>query len=123
MQALGGCELIVERGPEWLFIRPDGASLRGHELDLADQIWSLLEQSMTYRLVLELDDIDLLSSDIISQLVMLQQRICNHGGLMRLCGVSPTNRWAIESCRLSGYLPQYANRTQAVMGERRVKPR
>lgn len=122
MQTLG-CELTVERGPEWLFIRPEGASLLGRELDLADQIWGLLEQSMTYRLVLELDDIDLLSSDVISQLVMLQQRIYNQGGLMRLCGVSAVNKRAIESCRLSDYLPQYANRTQAVMGERRVKPR
>jgi anti-anti-sigma factor len=97
--------------------------LRGHELDLAEQVWSLLEQNMTHRLVLELDDIGLLISSLIGQLVLLQKKIGSQGGLMRLCGLSANNKRVLETCRLGGYLPQYADRTQAVMGERPVKPR
>jgi anti-anti-sigma factor len=92
-------------------------------LDLAEQVWALLEQNMTHRLVLELDDIGLLFSDVVGQLVLLQKRISNQGGLMRLCGVSANNKRVLETCRLGGYLPQYADRTQAVMGERPIKPR
>jgi len=123
VEALGGCELDVDRGPDWLFVRPHGESLRGHELDLANQVWRLLEQSMTHRLVLELDDIGPMMSSLIGQLVLLQKRISSHGGLMRLCGVSPSNQRVLAVCRLGGYLPQYVDRTQAVMGERPMQPR
>jgi anti-anti-sigma factor len=122
-QAARGCELDVERGPDWLFVRPHGASLRGHELDLAEQVWGLLEQSMTHRLVLELDDLGPMMSSVIGQLVMLQKRITSQGGLMRLCGLSPSNQRVLAVSRLSGYLPQYNDRTEAVMGERPMQPR
>ena len=78
---------------------------------------------MTHRLVLELDDIGPMMSSLIGQLVLLQKRISSHGGLMRLCGVSPSNQRVLAVCRLGGYLPQYADRTQAVMGERPMQPR
>ena len=123
VQAVRGCDLDIERGPDWLFIRPRGASLPGHESELAEQVWTLLEQCMTHRLVLELDDVGLLVSNLVGQLVLLQKRICGQGGLMRLCGLSPANQRVLSTCRLGGYLPQYHDRTEAVMGERPTKPR
>jgi len=123
VQATGGCELNVERGPDWLFVRPRGESLTDHAPELAEQLWALLEQSLTHRLVLEMDDVELLRSAIVGQLVLLQKRISGQGGLMRLCGLSPANQRVLATCRLGGYLPQYQNRTEAVMGERPTQPR
>ena len=123
IQAARGCELEVERGPDWLFVKPQGASLRGHEDELAEQIWQLLEQCTTHRLVLELNDVDLFVSSLVGQLVLLQQRICDRGGLMRLCGLSAANQRALIACRLNGYFPLYSDRTQAVMASRPQQPR
>jgi anti-anti-sigma factor len=95
----------------------------GREAELANQVWGLLEQSTTHRLVLEMDDIELLASSIIGQLILLQKRIASQGGLMRICGLSASNQRALETCRLGGYLPQYQDRTEAVMGARPKQPR
>lgn len=123
VQAARGCELEVERGPDWLFVRPHGASLFGRETELADQVWNLLEQCTTHRLVLELDDLGPLVSAMIAQLMLLQKRISGQGGLMRLCGLSAANQRVLATCRLNGYLAQYNNRTEALMGARPVQPR
>lgn len=117
------CEMDVERGPNWLFVRPHGATLRGNETELAAQVLGLLEQNFTHRLVLELDDLELLWSSIIGQLVLLHKRIDGQGGLMRLCGLSAANQRVLETCRLSEYLPQYNDRTEALMGVRPTQPR
>jgi anti-anti-sigma regulatory factor len=119
-----GWQLDVDRGPDWVFVRlhPDD---RG-EIDdfaLAEQIWSILEQSFTYRLVLELDEVPTLRSYLIAQLVLLSKRIHTHGGLLRLCGLSPANQEVVHVCRLEGCLPNYGNRGEAVMGHRPAQPR
>ena len=122
-QATRACDVDVDRGPDWLFIRPHGQSLLGREAELAEQVWTLLEQSSTHRLVLEMDDIGLLASSVVGQLILLQKRISNQGGLMRLCGLSMDNQRVLATCRLGGYLPQYQNRTESVMGTRPPQPR
>lgn len=123
VQAAQGCELDVERGPDWLFVRPHGESLRGHEMELAEQVWHLLEQCTTHRLVLELDDLGPMVSSVIGQLILLHKRICAQGGLMRLCGLSPANERVLKTCRLSEYFPAYCDRNEAVMASRPLQPR
>jgi anti-anti-sigma factor len=118
-----GCELEVERGPDWLLVR---ASLDPAEPDspLAEQVWDALQQHFTYRLVLELDQISLLTSTLVAQLLQLHRRIEEHGGVMRVCGLSPHNREVLNACRLSGHLMPYQNREEAIMGSRRTtRPR
>jgi anti-anti-sigma factor len=120
-----GCELDVERGPDWLLVRV--ASLDAADPDgppLAEQVWSLLQQHFTYRLVLELDQVRLLTSRLIGQLVHLHRRIDEHGGVMRLCGLSPRNRQVLHTCRLDDRFTPYQDRQDAVMGhECPTKPR
>lgn len=123
IEAARGCDLHVDRGPDWLFVRPDGASLRGRESELGDQIWHLLEQCTAHRLVLELDDIGPLVSSLIGQLVMLQKRISEQGGLMRVCGLSSANQQVLATTRLGGYFPHYHDRNDAVMAARPSQPR
>jgi anti-anti-sigma factor len=112
-----GCELDVERGPDWLLVR-----VRDFELaepgdpPLAEQVWSLLQQHFTYRLVLELDGVRLLNSPLLGQLIDLYRRIKKRAGVMRLCGLSPHNRQVLHTCRLDDRLLPYCDRQEAVMG-------
>jgi anti-anti-sigma factor len=111
-----GCDLDVERGPDWLLVRV--ANLDPAEPDappLADRVWHLLQQHFTYRLVLELDQVRLLTSRLIAQLVQLHRRIEEHSGVMRVCGLSPQNREILHTCRLDERLAPYEDRQAAVM--------
>ncbi len=129
VQIAHGWELDVERGPDWLFVRPHGLAHDSHEFgdgempDLADEVWLLVEQYFTRRVVLELDQIAHLNSFLIGQLIRLYKRIGTQGGLLRLSGLSVANRRVLDQCRLSGCLPYYDNRTDAVMGTRPAQPR
>ncbi len=123
IQLAHGWELDVERGPDWLFVRPHGLPQGEDQPDIALHIWSMLNQNFTNRLVLELDQVDFLNSYLIGQLVWLYKRIHAQGGLMRLCGLSATNADTIRACRLDSCFPAYANRGDAVMGHRPQQPR
>ena len=124
VQIAHGWELDVERGPDWLFVRPHSLShdplefVAGDSPDLADEVWALIEKYFTRRLVLELDQIGHLNSYLIGQLVRLYKRISTQGGLIRLSGLSAANRSVLDQCRLTGRLPCYDNRTDAVMATR-----
>jgi anti-anti-sigma factor len=125
VQGVSTWDLDIDRGPDWVFVRLRPAHDGGTEENtLAAHVWSMLEQSFTYRLVLELESIDLLQSCLIAQLVMLSKRIHSHGGMLRLCGLSAVNQQVLHVCRLEGCLPNYENRGDAVMGAHRpLQPR
>ena len=112
-----GWEMKVDRGPGWIYAkvaRPDSDC--SDAPPLADQLWSLLERHFTYRLLIELDDVDLLNSFLLGQLILLQRRIRERGGLMRLSGVSPFNLEVLRTHGLDGYLPVYSSFEDAVTG-------
>ena len=114
----------VERGPEWLFVRlhgPVGGEAEG--TDLANRIWRMLDQQFTYRLVLEMDDVDVLRSYMLGQLVMLHKRLNAHGGMLRLSGLSDGNILALQACRLDHSFSRYRTREEAVMSQVPAKPR
>ena len=117
--------LDVERGPDWLLVKV--SHLDQGEADvvpLADSLWKLMQQHLTYRLVLELDQVDVLNSHLVGQLVQLYKRIREHDGVMRLCGLSPHNREVIETCRLDDRFLPYVDRKSAVMaGSGPARPR
>ena len=93
------------------------------EVGLADQVWQLLEQNFTRRVVLELDQIGYLTSDLVDQLVSLQDRILAEGGVIRICGLSSANRGRIERVRTARPFFCYDTRPDAVMGYRPPRPR
>lgn len=110
-------ELDVRRGPGWLLVRLLAPSTASPPLPpLADQLWSLLESHFVYRLVLELHDIRRLDRPLLGQLVQLYRRIRQHGGMVRLCGLSAMNRRVLEKHGLTGRLPPYEDIEEAVMG-------
>ena len=117
MLATAGCHLEVDRGPDWLLVKVLALDEdRSASPQLADRIWQLLEQHFTYRVVLEMDQIATLDSHAIEQLIQLYQRISEHNGVLRLCGLSPQNRRALQACAMDDHLRSYDSREEAVMG-------
>jgi anti-anti-sigma regulatory factor len=115
-----GWRLDVDRGPDWLFVRvhpPESDDLEAP--DLAETIWHILQQHFANRVVLEMERIALLRSYLIGQLILLGKRVHSHGGLLRLCGLSEDNCKVLRSCRLESALPNFATRSEAVMGRPR----
>ena len=113
-----GWDLDVQRGPDWLFVRPrHSGETASDELDLAEHLWSLLEQNLTHRLVLEMHELDCLSPELIDQLVSLQKRIHGHEGTLRICGLSDGNECRLEDSGVSHLLPHFCDREAAVMGQ------
>jgi anti-anti-sigma factor len=115
--------LDIDRGPDWLFIRLRPSHGDMGEFPLAEMIWQKLEQCFCYRVVLELDDVTMLRSWIIGELVRLHKRVMTQGGMMRLSGLSSANEAVLRICRMNERFPAYRNRTDAVMGYRPPQPR
>lgn len=116
-------ELEVHRGPGWLLVKLLNPDDSPPPPLLADQLWSLMERHLVYRLVLDLDEIRVFDRHLLGQLVQLYRRIRRHEGVMRLCGLSPLNRKVLESHRrLVDRLPPYDDVEEAIMGVKR-KPR
>ena len=116
--------LEVERGPDGLWVRIVGpANGTFDSMSLGDSLWSLLEQHFVYRLVLDFQEIDLSDRCLVDQLTDLYERISQHDGMLRLCGLSPGDREALDKCELKGRIPCYRDREEAVMGGCPIKPR
>ena len=119
----------VERGPDWLLVKLAGPADGAEWAGLADTLSSLSSQHFTYRFVLDCEELVLIDSALIGQLLLVERRMRQHGGLLRLCGLSAASQQALHQCRLDGRLPHFANRTQAILGHREfsigapVKPR
>lgn len=114
----------VERGPDWLFTTLNSAADAGEDASqLAETVWSLVQQHFTYRLVLDCRRIKLLSSTLIAQLLTLERRLHEHGGLLRLCALSEPNQRVLQQCRLAGRFPRFCDRIEAVLGYRPPQPR
>lgn len=119
-----GCDLDVERGPDWLFVRVRNLAPEDPDASLAERLRRLLQQHFTYRLVLELNEVEVLDSLLIGQLIQLYRWIEQHDGVMRLCGLSARNRQVLHACRLDDRLLPYGDRQEAVMGRSfAAKPR
>lgn len=116
-------DLIVERGPGWLFVRlvnPVGTSAdeAGRPVDggLAERVWSLLRTHHTQRLVLECGGIDDSRGGLAAEIARLSGRFRDEGGTIRVCGLPESARAALAADASVPPLPSFANRTDAVAG-------
>lgn len=119
---LAGGTFDIERGPDWLFIRPTQPTEIG-QTNFADQVWSMIECHMVHRCVLELDEIKRLDSSLVGQLVNLKKRIHQIGGTLRLCGLDQSGQEVLRICRLGDQLHSFSSRADAVLGPRPTQPR
>jgi anti-anti-sigma regulatory factor len=118
-----GWTVDVDRGPDWLFVRLGCDDPGAPSGELGENLWELLRCHLAHRMVVELDEVPRLASELLGELVQLGKRIASGGGIMRLSGVSPAGKAAIEAARLDRLFPCYPNRTAAVMGNRPRNPR
>jgi anti-anti-sigma regulatory factor len=115
-----GWSADVERGPDWLMVRLHSPHTRPSDgAGLAEDLWTLLRGHLVRRMVLELDEIDCLRSSLVGQLVSLQERVNQDGGVLRVCGLSDANCQVLRTCRLDGRFPNYHDRRDAIMAPRR----
>ena len=118
-----GLELNVDRGPNWLFVKLRATNDRLTEVpQIADKLWSISSRHFIYRLVLELEELEELQSGLMGQLVLLQERLAQCGGALRICGLSPECEETLHNCQLDSALPNHATRTEAVMGSGEYAP-
>jgi hypothetical protein len=117
VHVVDGLELNVDRGPNWLFVKLRARNKKLAQVpQIADKLWSISSRHFIYRLVLELDELDELHSGLMSQLVLLQERLAQCGGALRLCGLSAECEESLHSYQLDTAMPNHATRTDAVMG-------
>ena len=119
-----GWDLEVDRGPDWLFVRilqiPRDAD---DAPPLAESLWRIMQEHFATRLVLEMDQVELLRSFLVGQLVLIAKRLHAGGGLLRICGLSENNRDVLRCLQLQDNFPVYASRDDAVLGHHPRKPR
>ena len=109
-------ELDVQRGPDWLIVTMQSMPAGKETAPLAERLWALMQQNLTHRLVLELDKVPVLNSSFIEQLIQLSRMICEHDGVLRICGLSVYNRRLLHSRHLDECFKPYNDRHEAVMG-------
>jgi len=110
-------QIAIDRGPGWLFIRlrPPELSADADE-GLAAQLWEAIEKHLTYRVVLEMDDVTHVSRELVGQLVMLQERIHKHDGVLRLCRLPRPCQETLRRSRQGAEFHNYPDRKEAVLG-------
>ncbi len=112
-----GWTMDMERGPDCLFVKLHGPNKTQHEgNELSEKLWDLLKQHFIYRMVLELDDVTMLKSNVVGQLVRLNRHVQEHDGMLRLCGLSDQCSDVLQTSGLDSFLPQYRDREDAIMG-------
>lgn len=111
-----GIEFDVERGPNWLIVRMNFADSIDDVSQLADELWAIATRHFIYRIALELDSLQSPPSGLMSQLVMLQERLSQCDGALRICGLSPECVEKLHECQLDSALPNHATLEEAVLG-------
>jgi anti-sigma B factor antagonist len=112
-----GLKLLVDRGPNWLFIklRQDGNQPM-QATGFADKLWAIASRHFIYRVVLELEELQALRPKFVEELVALQDRLAQCGGALRICGLSRDCAELLTKRHLDVALPNYATRQDAVLG-------
>jgi hypothetical protein len=73
-----------------LFVRAAAPRpLQAGEPSLVEQVWDLSSRHFVYRVVLEMDSVEVVDQRLASELHELHDALAEHGGALRLCGLKP----------------------------------
>ena len=113
-----GLKITVDRGPNWLFVklRPS-RNWTEHLPQLADELWAIASRHFIYRLVLELEELKSLPTGLLEQLTLLQDRLVECDGALRICGLSAKCAQALCDAGLDAALPNHPTRDAAIHGD------
>jgi len=88
-----GYELDVVRGPGSLSVKvnklrhdPENRPALGHDL------WALMEQHFIYRMLLDLERVEVVDDYLVDELLHLSRSIHQHDGTLHICGLSERNQ-------------------------------
>lgn len=113
--ALEGFKLSVDRGPNWLFIKLRPKRNFAEDVPhVADELWSIAARHFTYRMVLELDELRQMPVELVDQLTILQERLAQCDGSLRICGLTADCARPLSESLFDA--PIYATRQEAVLG-------
>ena len=109
------------RGPDWLFVRlaATPTSHSGSYLGLADSLDKLLRAELLRRLLVELDQVENLTEELVEELETLRCRLETSGGLLRVSGVSTAS---FPATNRQHHLARYPTRREAVTAGRPTTP-
>lgn len=111
---------VIDRGPNWLYV-----SVGGDDAErLADDLWRVAEDHFVYRLVLEMHRVESVDPALVAGIRRLRERLAEHGGALRLCGLNDRVAAELLSETRCGGLRNHASRRAAVVGDggERVDP-
>lgn len=111
-----GWQMNLDRGPDWIFVRLIPPSDLAISPNLAAALWGVMENQFTYRMVLELDSVQVLNSHLLGELLQLSKRVDSCGGMLRICGLNEGVHDALRITRLQSQFSCYRDRGAALMG-------
>jgi anti-sigma B factor antagonist len=112
-----GFKLSVDRGPNWLFVKLRPKRRFAEDVpQIADELWSIATRHFIYRVVLELEELGRMPAELTEQLVILQERLMQCGGSLRICGLPADCVEELCDSHLDVALPNFATRQDAVLG-------
>ena len=113
----GQWSVKCSRGPDWLFVRlsatPDSQS--GGYAGLADSLDQLRRAELLRRLLVELDQVENLTEELVAELESLRCLLETSGGLLRISGVGDASLPANDR---QHHLAHYPTRRAAVTAGR-----
>lgn len=109
-----GQDTTCEIGQWWVVQLHPGPRPFGDVVGLVRPLWELLQQHDAQRVVLDMQEVEFLSSSLIGELVRLCKRLGQVDGALRLCGLRPECREAIRVCQLQEVLPSEPTRDEAM---------
>jgi anti-anti-sigma regulatory factor len=112
-----GFMLCVDRGPNWLIVqlRPN-KKFAADVAYVADELMDVAARHFIYRIVLDLAELREMPAELVDQLVILQERLLQCDGSLRICGLSASCAHKLREVHLDAALPNYSTRQAAVHG-------
>lgn len=105
----------------------DIASRRSRDKDstslLAARLFDVIAESECRQVLLDLNGIEFITSDVIGQLIMLHKKCVADNRQLKICGATVDNRLALDLVRFDTLVEMYERKPQAItafkMGERK----
>ncbi len=108
--------LEIDRGPNWLFVKFHPGRSKAELAKMGDELWTVAENHFVYRMVVEMEEIDTLTDDLVRQLAKLREQLEEQEGALRVCGLQKSCAAKLENFHLDHTLQSHASRESAILG-------
>lgn len=105
---------ISRDGQWWIARLHPGPRPFGDVIGLSLPLWEALDERWATLVVVEMDEVEFLSSSLMGELVRLYKRIAKREGALRLCNLCDNCQSALRICGLDEVLMSAPNRDLAM---------